>query len=29
MARRHHSVQCAAYHPRVHVQTKSLKGSNQ
>jgi hypothetical protein len=24
-----HSVQCAAYHPRVHVQTKSLKGSEQ
>ncbi len=23
------SVQCAAYHPLVHVQTKSLKGSNQ
>lgn len=23
------SVQCAAYHPRVHVQTQSLKGSNQ
>ena len=24
-----HSVQCAVYHARVHVQTKSLKGSNQ
>jgi len=24
-----HSVQCAVYHPRVHVQTQSLKGSNQ
>ena len=24
-----HSVQCAAYHPRVHRQTQSLKGSNQ
>jgi hypothetical protein len=23
------SVQCAAYHPRVHSQTQSLKGSNQ
>ena len=23
------SVQCAAYHPLVHVQTKSLKGSEQ
>jgi hypothetical protein len=24
-----HSIQCAAYHPRVHVQTQSLKGSKQ
>jgi hypothetical protein len=24
-----HSVQCAVYHPRVHSQTQSLKGSNQ
>jgi hypothetical protein len=24
-----HSVQCAVYHQRVHVQTQSLKGSNQ